>query len=353
MDTAMTHKEKEGVRTSARRQSAKRPTLKDVAREAGVGTTTVSRIINGGRYVEAGTLARVQAVMKNLGYQPNHAARALKGERTRTLGLIVPTLEDIFFANLAGTAQAMVRQHDYVLIVLASEDDAKQETSDIDVFQSYRVDGLIVVPPRIQTPAFLAAVKGLRVPVVAIDRPLLSRNSSVTCDNYEASFAATKHLIDHGRKRILSFGGDPELWTIQERQRGYRDALTQAGLASELMFDADTNALIGRIHEAMARPKSKRPDAILGLLNLASILAFEQLMALGVSIPQSVALLSFDDFALSSTLRPAISVIRQPVAEMSKAATRLIFEQIQSGVTTPHHITLSTEFIPRSSCGCE
>jgi len=349
----MTRAEKAGERTSPREQFSKRPTLKDVAREAGVGTTTVSRIINGGRYVEAATLARVQAVMKSLGYQPNHAARALKGERTRTLGLIVPTLEDAFFANLAGTAQAMARRNEYVLIVLASEDDAKQETSEIDVFQSHRVDGLIVVPPRIQTPAFLAAVKGMRVPVVAIDRPLVSRNSSVTCDNYEASVAATNHLIEHGRKRILCFGGDPDLWTIQERQRGYKDALAQAALPSELMFDVDPNALIGRLHEAMARPRSKRPDAVLGMLNLASIVAFEQLMALGVSVPQSVALLSFDDFALSSTLRPAVSVIRQPVAEMSKAATRLIFEQIQSGDTTPHHITLSTEFIARSSCGCE
>ena len=303
--------------------------------------------------MEAATLARVQAVMKKLGYQPNHAARALKGERTRTLGLIVPTLEDAFFAHLAGTAQAMARQNDYVLIVLVSEDDAKQETSEIDVFQSHRVDGLIVVPPRIQTPAFLEAIKALRVPVVALDRPLLSRHSSVTCDNYQASFAATKHLIEHGRKRILCFGGDPDLWTVQERQRGYKDALTEARLPPELLCHADTNALIGGFHKVMSRPVSRRPDAILGVLNLASILAFEQLMALGVSVPKSVALLSFDDFALSSTLRPAVSVIRQPVAEMSKAATRLIFEQIESDGSTPHHIILSTEFVPRRSCGCE
>jgi LacI family transcriptional regulator len=291
--------------------------------------------------------------MKKLGYQPNQAARALKGERTRTLGLIIPTLEDAFFANLAATAQAVARQHDYVLIVLVSEDDVKQVTSEINVFQSHRVDGLIVVPPRIQTPAFLAAVKGLRIPVVAMDRPLLARNSSVTCDNYEAAFAATNHLIEHGRKRILCFGGDADLWTIQERQRGYKDAIRRAGLPSELMCEVDAHGLRGPLEKAMARPASKRPDAIFGMLNLASIQAFEQLMALGISVPQSVALLSFDDFALSSMLRPSISVIRQPVAQMSKAATRLIFEQIESGETTPLHITLGTEFIARSSCGCE
>jgi LacI family transcriptional regulator len=183
-------------------------------------------------------MARVQAVMKNLGYLPNHAARALKGERTRTLGLIVPSLKDEFFANLAHTAQSLARQKEYVLIVLVSADDAAQETSEISVFQSHRVDGLILVPPRIQTSAFVRAVKSLGVPVVAIDRPLQSRNSSVTCDNYEASYAATEHLIEHGRRRILCFGGDPDLFTIQERQRGYKDATARASLSTELLFAA-------------------------------------------------------------------------------------------------------------------
>jgi LacI family transcriptional regulator len=298
-------------------------------------------------------MARVQAVMKNLGYLPNHAARALKGERTRTLGLIVPSLKDEFFANLAHTAQSLARQKEYVLIVLVSADDAAQETSEISVFQSHRVDGLILVPPRIQTSAFVRAVKSLGVPVVAIDRPLQSRNSSVTCDNYEASYAATEHLIEHGRRRILCFGGDPDLFTIQERQRGYKDATARASLSTELLFAAETTTLVGKLRKILTRPQTKRPDAILGLLNVASVLAYEQLMDLRLNIPKSVALIGFDDFPLSSTLRPAVSVIRQPVAEMGCAATNLIFEQIESGATTPRHITLSTEFIARSSCGCK
>ena len=341
-----------GAIAPRRAQGTKRPTLVDVAREAGVGTTTVSRILNGGHYVEAGTLARVQSVMKKLGYQPNQAARALKGERTRTLGLIVPSLKDQFFANLADTVQSIARQKEYVLIVLASADDAAQETSEIAVFQSYRIDGLIVVPPRIQTTSFLSAVKSLGVPTVALDRPLQMRNSSVTCDNYAAAYAATRHLIEHGRKRILCFGGDPNLSTIQERQRGYKDALAGASLPANHLLAAETATLVARLREILSRPQSKRPDAILGLWNVASITAYEEIMALGLAIPSSIALIGFDDFPLSSTLRPSVSVIRQPVADMGRAATHLIFEQIESGVTTPHHITLSTEFIARSSCGC-
>ena len=188
--------------------------------------------------------------------------------------------------------------------------------------------------------------------MVAIDRPLESRNSSVTCDNYEASLAATKHLIAHGKKRILCFGGDPDLSTIRERTRGYSDAVAQASLPAEHLLAADVNSLIEKLREILRRPRAKGPDAIFGLLNAASIIAYEQLTSLGVAIPESVAIISFDDFPLSSTLRPAVTVIRQPVTAMGRAAVNLLFEQIESGVTTPHNIILSTEFIARSSCGC-
>lgn len=348
----MDRKEKLVSRASRPSISRKRPTLVDVAREAGVGTTTVSRIINGGHYVEAGTLARVKAVMKKLNYQPNHAARALKGERTRTLGLIVPSLKDEFFANLADTVQTLARKKDYVLIVLASADDAAQETREIAVFQSHRVDGLIVVPPRVQTQAFLAAVKSLGVPVVAVDRPLLSRNSSVTCDNYDAAFAATQHLIQHGRRKILCLGGDADLYSIKERQRGYQDAVAHASLSSEILAAAEARSFVSTLNARLSGPVKRRPDAIFALLNAGAIAAYEQLLDAGLDIPQDVALIGFDDFPLSSTLRPPVSVVRQPLAEIGRAATQLIFEQIETGVTTTQHITLATEFIQRISCGC-
>jgi LacI family transcriptional regulator len=348
----MTPGKKQEGKPSRRTGIHKRPTLVDVAREAGVGTTTVSRIINGGHYVEAGTMARVQAVMKKLGYQPNHAARALKAERTHTLGLIVPSLKDEFFANLADTVQTLARQNDYVLIVLASADDAAQETREIAVFQSHRIDGLIVVPPRIQTQAFLNAVQDLNIPVVAVDRPLLARMSSVTCDNYEAAFKATQHLISHGRKRILCLGGDPDLHTIQERQRGYRDALQKASLSPEIIASAATPEITKGLIAALNRSIKRRPDAIFGLLNAAAISAYEELSKLGRKIPEEVALLGFDDFPLSSTVTPAVSVVRQPVSEIGWAATRLIFEQIERSSNTPHHLTVETEFICRHSCGC-
>lgn len=124
-----------------------RATVHDVARVAGVGTTTVSRVINGAQYVDTKTAARVQAAIASLGYQPSHAARALKGEKTHCIGIIVPTLLDPFFAQIVMLVQKLVRERKMLLIVLASEDDAAQTVQELQTFNSYHIDGLLIVPP--------------------------------------------------------------------------------------------------------------------------------------------------------------------------------------------------------------
>jgi LacI family transcriptional regulator len=123
------------------RKKLERPTLYDVAKQAGVGTATVSRVINGGHRVDPKTLQLVQEVMKQLGYQPSQAARSLKGSPTRTIGLIVPTITDPFFAALATAAQEVARRNKYALILLTSDDDARFEMDDLQTFERHRIDG--------------------------------------------------------------------------------------------------------------------------------------------------------------------------------------------------------------------
>jgi len=332
---------------------AKRSTLVDVAREAGVGTTTVSRVINGGHYVEAKTLARVRAVMTRLGYQPNQAARALKGERTNTLGLIIPSLKDVFFASVADIAQKMTRKNNYVLILLVSDDDADQEITELDVFQSHRVDGLLIVPPRKQTRNFLASVKKLSIPLVAIDRPLLDPGaSSVVANNYEAARAATQHLIEHGRKNILCVGGDPELYTIKERLRGYEEVMRANGLTPRsIMHINSTENAKSNLLPVLSERKGK-VDAVFALYNIATVMTYETVLDMGRQIPDDVALLGFDDFDLSSKLRPTISVVRQPVDELGAAAIQLLLNRLSGGTEATFHLQIGTTLVLRESCGC-
>src|ERR1039457_5525811 len=145
------------------------PTLSEVARQAGVGTTTVSRVINGGERVSPKTLARVRRVIEALGYMPNQAARVLKGDRTNTIGLIIPSIADPFFSSCAEAAQAVARANDSLLIVTTSHNDPHAEIENINILTRHRVDGLIIVPANSQSQALGEFLNRLSIPIVAID----------------------------------------------------------------------------------------------------------------------------------------------------------------------------------------
>jgi LacI family transcriptional regulator len=332
------------------------PTLSEVARRAGVGTTTVSRVINGGARVNPKTLARVNSVIEELGYRPNHAARVLKGERTRTIGLVVPSIADPFFASCAEAAQAVARESDSLLIVLATQNDLHTEMENLDILISHRVDGMIIAPANWRSEPLARLVNQLAVPVVAIDRPIADAHvSSVITDNFRAARLATEHLIKHGHKRIACLTGETSLFTIKERIRGYRAAMKEAGLESELNISIrDYKSAEYAIESLVDGPEP--PDAFFTLKNSTTIYAFEVLQKKGIAVPGQIALLGFDDFELASMLRPSVTVVQQPVDEIGRVAAELLFEQA-ANATAPRasrlrRVVLNSRLIRRGSCGC-
>src|SRR5665213_125493 len=174
-------------------------TLSDVAREAGVGTSTVSRVINGGKLVSSETLERVRAVIGKLDYQPNHAARVLKGERAKTIGLIVPSLADPFFASCAEAAQEIARAHGFLLVVTSSNNDPRMEMESLNALIQRRVDGLLLAPATSRHEELVHLLNGSSIPVVSLHSPI--SNSSVRAvlsNNYKGAKEATRHLICMG-----------------------------------------------------------------------------------------------------------------------------------------------------------
>lgn len=336
------------------------PTLSQVARKAGVGTTTVSRVINGGYRVNPETLERVRRVIQTLGYTPNQAARTLKGQRTKTIGLVIPSIADPFFSNLAEAAQAVARANDSLMIVVTTSNDPRSEMENLDVLIRHRADGLLIVPANSQSQTLHDLIDRIGVPVVAIDRPVAeSAITSVVCENFRGAIAGTQHLIDHGYKRIVCLTGESTLYTIRERMRGYRKAVESARLPC--IFDTtvkDYKSAEYAIRSLLDGPNP--PDAIFATKNSTTIFAFEVLQTLGVAVPQSIALLGFDDFELASTVRPSISVIQQPVEEIGRRAAEILFDQLLEerkggGAANPKHplqIKLQTRLIRRNSCGC-
>lgn len=337
-------------------------TLTDVARAAGVGTTTVSRVINGGERVSQETLARVQAVIEKLGYQPNQAARILKGERTKTIGLIVPSIADSFFSTVAEAVQEIARTHDSLLIVTVSNNDPVVELENLNVLIRHRTDGLLFAPAHSDNRSLANMLDKLSTPSVTFDRPLY--DSAVPCvvsNNYKGAKAATQHLIMHGCKRILCLGGETDLYTIKERIRGYKDAVKQEGL--DILLDTsikDYKSAESAIESHLY--SSNPPDAVFALKNLATIYACEVLQKLNINVPKKVALIGFDDFELASTLRPSISVVRQPSEDVGRIAAELLFDQLITGKrgktahgdkAKPQQIKLENQLVLRNSCGCK
>lgn len=329
-----------------------RPTLHDVAKAAGVGTTTVSRVINGGHYVAPKMLARVQRVMTDLGYQPNEAARSLKSEKSRTIGLIIPSITDPFFAQFAGVAEMYARREDYVLILLTSQDKPQSELDDLQIFERHRVDGLLLVPPRSGSKALIQNLRRLSVPVVSFDRPIVGRDySSVVSANCAAAQNAVRHLLNHGRKRILCLGGDPNLYTIRERVKGYTAALSAAGLEAMIEMEAsDYQSAETAIMKHMSAPG--KIDAIFGLYNQSTILAYEVMQNHNVNVPDRVSLIGFDDFALAATLRPSITVVQQSIEELARTATQLLLNHMTGEANSPQQIEIAANLVIRQSCGC-
>lgn len=333
-------------------------TLADVARKAGVGTTTVSRVINGGHRVSPRTLNRVRAVIEQLGYMPNQAARILKGERTKTIGLVIPSIADSFFSSCAEAAQEISRANDSLLIVTVTNNDPHIEMENLNVLMRHRTDGLLLAAANYQSETLADFLGRVSVPIVAFDRPL-PKIPSVIADNYKGSRMATEHLIGHGYKRILCLGGETTLYTLRERLRGYRHAIEESGLPAIIdMSVKDYKSAEYAIESHLAA--SEPPDAIFTLKNSITIFAFETLQKLKIPVPKSVALLGFDDFELASTLRPSISVIQQPIEDLGRVAAEILFEQLlpaKKGKQQParkklDQIKLETRLVLRNSCGC-
>jgi len=340
-------------------------TLGDVAREAHVGKSTVSRVINGGARVSPETIERVNAVIRKFDYQPNHAARILKGNRTKTIGLIIPYVADSFFAICAEAAQEIARANDFLLIVTCSNNDPRVEMENLNRLLQRRIDGLLLAPAASQNDELVKVLNRNSVPVVSFDRPILGASwPSVVSNNYKGAKEATRHLISHGYKRIVFLGmkGEHSLYTNKERIRGYRFAMQEANLTPRVdvsLTSYESVELALKSYLYSANP----PDAIFAVKNLVTVYCFEALHKLRVKIPNRVALLGFDDFELASALDPAITVVKQEMELMGKMAAELLFEQLttkrqgQSKASRTSEASgirwLDTQLVLRNSCGCD
>jgi LacI family transcriptional regulator len=328
--------------------------MADVARLAGVGAMTVSRVLSGTVPVSEETARRVQEAVEKLDYRPNQLARAFRGQRSRTIGLIIPYLYDPFFANCAHAVTTVAKAHGYSVVTTTSNEDPESEYAEVELMLQRHVEGLVVIPARSRASRLTRALFG-RTPVVAFDRPSSDPSIDVVLvQNTSGSRRIVQHLMEHGHKSISFMGLSRSLYTINARLLGYHRALKEAGLPESLFFGCNSREDTQRAVEDLLNAKN-RPTAFFTANNLATRYVLAALLHLGVKVPGDVALVGFDDFELAELTSSPLTVVRQPAQEMGRVAASLLFERIERGeiTQTGTRIALPVEIVIRRSCGCK
>ena len=332
----------------------RKPTMSDVARLAGVGTMTVSRVLSGTVRVSADTTQRVQTAIEQLKYRPNVLARAFRGQRSHSIGLILPYLYDPFFASCAHAVTTVAREHGYSVIMTTSDEDPETEFAEADEMLQRHVDGLLVIPARIRHSRLTRSLFG-KTPVVAFDRPVPDPSiDTVLVQNSIGSRRITEHLIEHGHRHITFFALSRSLFTMSTRFAGYRRAVQDAGLESCAIFDCWSEEFVEQVLRtkmAQATP----PTAIITSNTLVTRYVLGAVSRLGLRIPNDLAFAGFDDFDLAEFTSPSLTVVRQPAQEMGRVAANLLFDRIARGEMpdTGNRIVLPVEIVLRRSCGCK
>lgn len=332
----------------------RKPTMSDVARLAGVGTMTVSRVLSGTARVSEETAKRVHNAIEQLDYRPNELARALRGQRSRTIGLIIPYLYDPFFANCAHAITTVAKEQGYTVIITTSDEDTDAEYDEVEQMLQRHVEGLVVIPAKAPQSRLTRSLFG-KTPVVVFDRPVADTTfDTVLVQNTSGSRRIVEHLIEHGHERISYMGLSRKLYTMNARHLGYRRALQEARLQETAFFGCDSKEDTQRALEAQLSSKTP-PTALFAANNLSMRFVFAALVNLGLKVPGDIALVGFDDFDLAELTVPALTVVRQPAQEMGRVAVNLLFERIHRGELpqTGNRIVLPVEIVLRRSCGCK
>lgn len=329
-------------------------TMEDVARVAGVSTTTVSHVLNGTRPVSDATTARVMAAIEKTGYSQNTIARAMARGRTQSLGLAISGLANPYFTELIASVERAATAARHTLLLGDTHDDPEHELEIVRALVERRVDGLLLAPSAGAGEGALRYLASQSLPVVLVDRFADGSLDQVGSENVEPTAQLVDHLASCGHTRIGMVIGSSQLSTTLERLAGYELGLERNGLA----FEPDLIAP-GESRRAPAAEATRRlldldvpPTALISGNNAMTIGVLEALKERELAVPDDIALVAFDDFEWAEVFSPRLTVIAQPVAELGEQAVSLLLSRLEDPTLEPRTIRLPATFVHRDSCGC-
>jgi len=310
--------------------------MKDIARDLGLSVVTISKVLRDHPDIGDETRKRVLKRMKELNYQPNIAARTLTTGQTWTMGLIVPDLLHPFFAELAQTISAIVRQNGYSMLIASSDEDAEQEREAIEQLLARSVDLILVASAQWSVESF-RRIEGQKIPYILLDRQFAGLEANfVGVDDHAVGLLATEHLIAQGCQRIAHIRG-PRVSTAEGRAEGYREALAAAGIASlpghivSLGDSGDHRGEAGgykATRQLLALQQS--PDGIFCFNDPSALGAMRAILEAGLRIPEDIAVVGCGNLSYSDFLRVPLSSVDQDNPTIGEHAANLALKLVQS-----------------------
>jgi LacI family transcriptional regulator len=328
-------------------------TVKDVARLAGVSTTTVSRVLNNHPQVSAETRLKVQQAIAQCGYRPSQVARGLRLQASNILGLIISDIANPFFPSVVRGIEDVAYAHQYRLLLCNSGEDAEREALYIDVLQAQRVAG-VIISPHDEDSTRCETLIASGIPVVAMDRRLRRLEvDTVVTDNIEGAYQAVRHLLRLGHRRVGLVGGPLLTTTGRERQEGYRKALLEAGIQPDqrLIKIGDFRQEGGYRAGSELLAAEEPPTAIFVSNNLMALGVLDAIREKGLKIPEDIALVAFDDLPWAASLVCPLTTVAQPTYELGQMVAEMLLGRIADRERPIRKIKLEPTLIVRQSCG--
>ena len=327
-------------------------TIKDVAKHAGVSTSTVSHVLNKTRYVSADIIERVMKAVEELNYAPSALARSLKLKNTRTFGMLVTTSANPFFAEVVKGVERRCYEEGYNLLLCNTEGDLERLNFNIDMLLQKQVDGLLLLSEEIASQHLNIFARHKPVPTVVMDYG----ETNFPCDkiqnnSHRGGYLATQHLINKGHSKIGCISGPHDKQAAAERFAGYIQAMQEADLEINEKWHAfgDFDCEGGKQAFENILAAGDMPTALFACNDMMAMGVINAANKHGISVPEDLSIIGYDDISLAKFFTPSLTTIHQPKFNLGRKAFDTLLDQIQSRRKTNIEIHLDATLVERDS----
>ncbi|EGQ7705276.1 substrate-binding domain-containing protein [Vibrio cholerae] len=327
-------------------------TMKDIARLAGVSTSTVSHVINKSRFVSDEIAERVNNAAQQLNYAPSALARSLKMNRTKTIGMLVTTSTNPFFGEVVKGVERSCYHQGYNLILCNTEGDNQRMKASINTLLQKRVDGLLLMCSTLEGERLDVFDRYPDIPIVVMDwGPILFASDKIQDNSLQGGYMAAKHLIECGHKEIGCITGPLIRHQAQMRYEGYKRALAEAGIAinPDWIVESDFECEGGYQAFEKLYERGKLPSALFVSNDMMAMGVIQAASQRGLRVPDDLSLIGYDDVHIAKFMTPALTTIHQPKYRLGKAAVDTLLYRLENPDTTAQVVQLEPTLVVRNS----